>query len=151
MSGFPDDATLDSLPWPKGEPWVIRARRAMDRVNDTYDWNAHPYRIIPGEPLRTVGEARARIDDLLAVKNFGVVSHKKLAAFLGLQSEPTAPQSCRTCAFFQPGDTDADPDEIGECRRYAPRPFQHQRQYNFPSWPLVLPCEWCGEYARKAK
>lgn len=68
-----------------------------------------------------------------------------------MRDDEAVAHSCRTCAFFQPCATDADPDEMGECHRYAPRPFQHQREDDFPSWPPVFPCEWCGEYApRKA-
>ncbi len=69
---------------------------------------------------------------------------------------------CFDCRFFCPEKTgclsagdlkESDWDEslTGECRRHAPqvgrfRGEQEPLQYDYGQWPLVLACNWCGEF-----
>ena len=57
-------------------------------------------------------------------------------------------EKCGTCRFWD--DTRELADE-GVCRRHAPQatvtPDDDEHGFNlFPSWPLTLAAEWCGEY-----
>jgi hypothetical protein len=62
--------------------------------------------------------------------------------------------TCWECRFFNPeGNVDQDqppPDEChaGECRRHPPITDHDQRdaKANWAAFPLVMACDWCGEY-----
>lgn len=51
--------------------------------------------------------------------------------------------NCFNCKFYR-GD-----QYIGECRRYAPRPFLKGTDQKGFFWPLVDPIKWCGEWEEK--
>lgn len=59
--------------------------------------------------------------------------------------KPRTPR-CLSCRFSQdaPGNTGTI-----ECRRHAPQPahFSPDQQ---PTWPVVQPTDWCGEFHVKA-
>ena len=40
--------------------------------------------------------------------------------------------------------------EQGTCNRYAPRPSQATQGEVWAEWPLVMPHDWCGEWALPA-
>lgn len=50
---------------------------------------------------------------------------------------------CRTCKFF---DKDEDDDEIGDCRRYPPRPVALGEGEWHTLFPMVHPSLFCGEW-----
>lgn len=50
---------------------------------------------------------------------------------------------CSACAFFL-----AYENDVGECRRYAPRPIVTiDPDAQAIVWPGVMGCDWCGEWA----
>lgn len=56
---------------------------------------------------------------------------------------------CGDCMFFQKSD-----GELGECRRYAPRPVNLRQDIDtaddvFFVWPATNEDDWCGEYLDK--
>lgn len=55
-------------------------------------------------------------------------------------------RSCENCFHFKLGTLN---NQIGDCRRYAPRPeFEPAVQdcYRRRVWPLVERADWCGEF-----
>ncbi len=52
---------------------------------------------------------------------------------------------CSTCRYWRETD-----DDLGICRRYAPRPFVSPNAEEqggwIAHWPLVLNTNWCGEW-----
>jgi hypothetical protein len=71
-------------------------------------------------------------------------------------SEPR-PDRCETCRFWDLRIGDSD-EGAGVCRRHAPvaaTPAVNVSQKvedqtaSFPSWPLTLNDEWCGEWQVK--
>lgn len=48
---------------------------------------------------------------------------------------------CMKCRFF-----DAFLNEMGYCRRYAPRPSKDEAALSADAqWPVTLDSDWCGE------
>ena len=66
-------------------------------------------------------------------------------------------QSCWECRFFEPSvgvDRDlppADECSAGDCRRHPPVTDHDQRDAsaNWAVFPLVMACDWCGEFASR--
>ena len=58
--------------------------------------------------------------------------------------------SCAGCRFFKPPYVDPDGvDDVGECRRNAPRemwPDDHEHYENERRWPATFGSDWCGEF-----
>lgn len=54
------------------------------------------------------------------------------------------PQSCGSCKFHKPNET----DEYGFCRRYPPTVAESE-EATVVLWPITALPEWCGEYVRK--
>ncbi len=48
---------------------------------------------------------------------------------------------CKNCRFYN-----ELYEELGECRRYAPRPFSSELRWE---WPQVSPTSWCGEFEER--
>ena len=50
---------------------------------------------------------------------------------------------CENCVYFRSDEEDIN---MGECRRYAPKPFRVTEDPINPTvWPNVACLEWCGE------
>lgn len=47
-------------------------------------------------------------------------------------------KQCKTCRFWAVVPSD---DDVGTCRRYAPKPGEGIRP-----WPLTDDIDWCGEW-----
>lgn len=63
-----------------------------------------------------------------------------------IESQPAKnPRSCEFCRFFQ----ESNGDNIGQCRRYAPRPGYSNIDH-YPHWPTVFTSNWCGEWKGKS-
>ena len=64
-------------------------------------------------------------------------------------------RKCENCVFFGPGDSRAEQNPDGRCRRYTPKVFAvtHNTCPDILSsqtkWPLVKPNDWCGEFEAK--
>lgn len=56
---------------------------------------------------------------------------------------------CETCKYWV-CELGKLPDEMGECRRYAPKPeLSDNEEYEGPAfvnWPVTHLMCWCGEY-----
>jgi hypothetical protein len=50
--------------------------------------------------------------------------------------------NCANCRFSKM----ASPEQ-GTCNRYAPRPSHATQGEVWAEWPLVMPHDWCGEWA----
>jgi len=50
--------------------------------------------------------------------------------------------SCRECAYWKRDDS-SEGQRYGECRRYAPRPIQHEGLGAW--WPRTADDDGCGE------
>ena len=71
---------------------------------------------------------------------------------------------CEACRFFEADEPVPDPIEVGEavvageCRRHAPQARVHLHAMA-PSptavvgmlWPVVVPGDWCGEWAAPSR
>ena len=63
-------------------------------------------------------------------------------------------RACEKCAFYR---ADEDHSQMGECRRYAPRPILYDcsRDTSGPhdgidvAWPKVLDEDFCGDWVAK--
>jgi hypothetical protein len=57
-------------------------------------------------------------------------------------------ETCGNCLFWHSHPHEGD--ELGDCRRHAPRPRTvwegSERQELFVRWPLMLYDGWCGEW-----
>ena len=68
---------------------------------------------------------------------------------------PALPPRCHRCAYYEPTAYIGSDDEVGICRRHAPKPLLDpdapaEDWTYMPSNPLVLPYrDWCGDYAAK--
>jgi hypothetical protein len=52
--------------------------------------------------------------------------------------------ACSNCRFFRYGGEPDDDTDVGDCRRYAPRPSEGGGLRAL--WPEVHLHEWCGEW-----
>jgi hypothetical protein len=56
--------------------------------------------------------------------------------------------TCSNCAFWEA--PQSEPKQVGECRRYAPRPSvdegHAERATVFTTWPNTYESDWCGEF-----
>ena len=61
--------------------------------------------------------------------------------------------TCATCAYYDPADPSVTPGEdMGLCRRSSPRAVTSSYDDDaelscFPTWPVVVETEWCGEHS----
>ena len=53
------------------------------------------------------------------------------------------PQSCASCRFFVPNQTDS----VGYCRRFPPVPVAEE-EMTVSVFPVTDSADWCGEYVR---
>lgn len=62
-----------------------------------------------------------------------------------------AERRCETCRFWN--GFEHQQNEIGECRRYAPRPLDAQRHssWHHPQFAHMLAGGWCGEHMPKIR
>jgi hypothetical protein len=52
---------------------------------------------------------------------------------------------CADCKYYD----ETVPNQIGECRRYAPRPIMRIKDVDIDGmreWPSVISDDWCGEH-----
>jgi len=56
--------------------------------------------------------------------------------------------TCSNCVFWEA--PQSEPKQVGECRRYAPRPSvdggHAERSTVFTTWPNTYESDWCGEF-----
>ena len=57
--------------------------------------------------------------------------------------EITMADRCETCKFWLSEDDDPDEGSEGSCCRYPPVAFSAG---NWGYHPMVMGCDWCGEY-----
>ena len=68
---------------------------------------------------------------------------------------------CFRCVYFVPENmihNDLEPEQgddciAGGCHRHCPvamEPADDDHVVNYAYWPIVLPCDWCGEFKAKA-
>ncbi|XZE55788.1 hypothetical protein SH139x_001814 [Planctomycetaceae bacterium SH139] len=73
--------------------------------------------------------------------------------YCGIQNQPEP--SCWDCRFFDTSshlDREQPPEEEcqqGECRRHPPviDPDNREASVNYAEFPIVIACDWCGEFA----
>jgi hypothetical protein len=57
---------------------------------------------------------------------------------------------CADCRFYDAPENGYEQHPRGSCRRYAPIPRAAEEK-TVTTWPLVLPGDWCGEFARRSE
>jgi len=57
---------------------------------------------------------------------------------------------CADCRFYDAPEAGYEHDPRGSCRRHAPLPRAIDEKI-VTAWPLVLPSDWCGEFARRSE
>ncbi len=66
-----------------------------------------------------------------------------------------APQTCRTCRFWNAYDNkDGDPPKDGDCHRYPPTVGDLHGSDQWPdsfTHPATWAADWCGEWAARRK